>query len=117
MKAITCISCPVGCRMQVEIEDGVVTRVSGNACRRGDVYARQEAVNPMRMVTAVVRVAGSDMPLSVKTKEPIPKKDIFACIDQINALKLQAPIAFGQVLIEDVCGSGVAVIATKSLPA
>ena len=112
---ITCINCPVGCRMQVTVEDGQVVGITGNTCKRGETYAKQECVAPQRMVTAVVRVENSFMPLSVKTKSPIPKKDIAACMKEIEALKLVAPIQIGQVVIENVCGSGVPVIATKSV--
>ncbi len=114
-KNITCINCPVGCRMDVELNGDEVASVAGNACKRGDTYARQEAVNPLRMVTAVVAVEGSDMPLSVKTQAPIPKRDIRACMAAIGALRLKRPIQAGQVLIEDVCHSGASVIATKSI--
>lgn len=115
MTTITCINCPVGCRMQVTTADGEVTNVEGHACKRGETYAKQEAVNPLRMVTAVILVKGSRMPLSVKTKNPIPKKDIENCMRQIEALDLSVPIALGQVLIENVCESGTEVIATKAL--
>lgn len=110
-KNITCISCPVGCRMEAAIEDKQVVKVSGNACKRGEVYARQEAISPMRMVTAVVKVAGSDMPLSVKTKAPIPKKDISACMAAIEALRLQTPIRAGDVVLNNEWQ----VVATKSV--
>ena len=70
---IVCINCPVGCRLKVKVENGAVTQVQGNACKRGETYARQECVAPMRMITAVIPVAGSKMPLSVKTRNPIYK--------------------------------------------
>ena len=63
---ITCINCPVGCRLSVTLENGQVTSVTGNTCTRGEIYARQECVDPQRMVTAVIPVAGSAMPLSVQ---------------------------------------------------
>ena len=112
---ITCISCPVGCRMEVVIEDGKVTSITGNGCKRGEVYGRQESISPERMVTAVVPVTGRRMPLSVKTKTPIPKKDIANCMREIRALKLDPPIRMGQVVLENVCSSGVPVIATKTV--
>ena len=112
---ITCISCPVGCRMEVVIEDGKVTSITGNGCKRGEVYGRQESISPERMVTAVVPVNGRRMPLSVKTKTPIPKKDIANCMREIRALKLDPPIRMGQVVLENVCSSGVPVIATKTV--
>lgn len=112
---ITCISCPVGCRMEVVTEDGNVVSITGNGCKRGEVYGRQESVAPQRMVTAVVPVEGRRMPLSVKTKTPIPKKDIARCMMEIHALKLVPPIRMGQVVLENVCLSGVPVIATKTV--
>lgn len=71
---ITCINCPMGCRMSVTVENGVVTAVRGNTCKRGEKYAQQECVAPERMVTAVLPVEGRKMPVSVKTRSPIPKK-------------------------------------------
>ena len=112
---ITCINCPVGCRMTVTVEDGKVTNVTGNTCKRGVAYAEQECVAPQRMVTAVVTVQGRKTPVSVKTRTPIPKKRIQDCMQALSEVKLTAPIAAGSVVIADVCGTGVDVIATKSV--
>ena len=112
---VTCISCPVGCRMQVAVENGEVTRVTGNACKRGEVYARQECLRPERMVTAVAPVEGSFAPVSLKTQRPIPKDKIADCMRDIQRLKLRLPILLGDVLLEDVAGTGVSLVATRSL--
>ena len=112
---ITCINCPVGCRLTVELENGQVVSVTGNTCPRGVTYARQECVDPLRMVTAVVTVEGSAAPLSVKTKSPIPKKEISSCMQALANAKLTAPIKAGDVVVANVCGTGVDVIATKSV--
>lgn len=114
-EVITCINCPMGCRMEVTHEGEQVLSVTGNTCKRGDAYARQECVKPLRMVTAVAKVRDRDMPVSVKTREPIPKKDIDACMRAIMETPFAAPIAAGDVLIENVCGTGVDVIATKAV--
>ncbi len=114
-RVITCINCPMGCRMTVALEGGEVVSVSGNTCKRGDTYARQEVTAPVRMVTAVVPVRGSAMPVSVKTRTPIPKKDIPACMAALRSLELSAPVRAGETVLADVCGSGVDVIATKSV--
>lgn len=114
-QTITCISCPVGCRMTVQVEGGEVVSVTGNTCKRGEAYARQECVAPQRMVTAVVPVEGSAAPLSVKTRTPIPKARIQECMAALSRLRLTAPIAAGTVVLPDVCGTGVDVIATKSV--
>ena len=112
---ITCINCPVGCRLTVELEDGKVVSVTGNTCPRGAAYARQECVDPLRMVTAVVPVAGSLAPVSCKTRTPIPKKLIAACMKELAAVQLTAPIAAGSVILPNVCGTGVSIIATKTV--
>lgn len=112
---ITCINCPVGCRMQVEVENGEVKSVAGNSCVRGLNYAKQECVAPLRMVTAVVPVEGTDMPLSVKTRTPIPKSSIADCMASLAELRLKAPVHMGDTVLADVCGTGVDVIATKTV--
>ena len=112
---LTCISCPLGCRIKATVQQGVVTEVQGNHCKRGDTYARQECIDPQRMITAVVPVAGSKMPLSVKTCAPVSKTKIKSCMATIAKLKLTAPITAGTVVLENVCGTGVDIIATKSL--
>ncbi|MBQ9264536.1 MAG: DUF1667 domain-containing protein [Clostridia bacterium] len=113
---ITCINCPVGCRMEVTHEGEQVLSVKGNTCKRGDSYARQECVAPLRMVTAVAPVREREMPVSLKTRTPIPKKLIDDCMRAVMDHPFEAPIAAGDVLIENVCGSGVDVIATKAVP-
>ena len=112
---LTCINCPVGCRLQVDIQNGEVVRVTGNQCKRGEQYARQECIAPQRMITAVIPVAGSKMPLSVKTRTPIPKEKIFDCMQALSQVKLTAPIASGEVILADICGTGVDVVATKNV--
>lgn len=112
---LTCISCPVGCRMTVTIEDGKVLSVEGFSCKRGDTYARQESVRPMRMVTAVAPVKGCAVPLSVKTLQPVPKDSIAACMAEINKLDLKLPIRMGEVILKDIAGTGVSLVATRTL--
>lgn len=112
---ITCINCPVGCRMTVTVEDGQVTSVTGNTCKRGLLYAQQECVAPQRMVTAVIAVADRKTPVSVKTRTPIPKVKIFGCMKQLAATQVKAPVHMGDVVCANVCDTGVDVIATKTV--
>ena len=114
-QTITCISCPVGCRLRVLLENGAVTEVSGQSCNRGVTYAKQECVAPTRMVTAVVKLPNAPMPLSVKTESPIPKELVFNCMSAIGGVSMTAPVQIGQVVCENVCGTGVNVIATKNV--
>jgi len=112
---LTCINCPVGCRLQVDMQNGEVVSITGNQCKRGEKYARQECIVPQRMITAVIPVAGSKMPMSVKTRTPIPKEKIFDCMQALSQVTLTAPITAGTVILADICGTGVDVIATKSV--
>lgn len=110
-----CIHCPMGCRLQVELEKGEVKKVEGHACKRGIEYARQEATHPVRTVTALMRVADRDQPLSVKTSGPVPKHRVFDCVKEIYQTRPNAPIRCGETIIEDICGTGVSVISTRDI--
>ena len=75
-RELTCIGCPLGCALTVEIDGNEVVSVTGNTCKRGDDYARKEVTNPTRIVTSSVRVEGGTLAaVSVKTKEDIPKEE------------------------------------------
>lgn len=117
-KELICIGCPMGCPLSVTLENGAVTEVTGNTCPKGDAYARKEVTNPTRIVTSTVKVEGGDKPFfSVKTKEDIPKGKIFDCMAQINEIVAKAPVAIGDVLLENVAGTGIPIVATKAASA
>ncbi len=114
---LICIGCPMGCMMTVSMENGEVVSVTGNTCKRGDVYARKEVTNPTRIVTSSVRVTGGVLPVvSVKTREDIPKGKIKDCMKALEQVTVAAPIHIGDVLLADVAGTGVDIIATKEMP-
>lgn len=113
---LTCISCPMGCPLTVVMEAGKVTSVTGNTCKRGDIYARKEVTNPTRIVTSTVRVKGgcADM-VSVKTKEDVPKEKIFDCVKALKGVTVKAPVHIGDVIVSDVAGTGADIVATKEV--
>ena len=113
MKMI-CINCPKGCELDVE-QVGDEVRVTGHACPRGEAYGRAELVNPTRMVTGLVRVAGMRKPLPVKTRTAIPKGKIDATLFAMHQATVQLPVRIGDVIIPDVAGAGVDVVATANL--
>ena len=114
---ITCINCPVGCRMKVMIsDDRQVIGVEGNNCPRGEKYAKQECTMPLRMITAVIPVENFDTPLSVKTAKKKKKKLIPNVMEELKKARVNIPIQIGQVILSDVCGTGIPVIATRPLP-
>lgn len=113
-KELICIGCPLGCNMTVEMDGGKVLSVSGNTCPRGDAYARKEVTNPTRIVTSTVKVTGGARErVSCKTAQDIPKDKIFDVMRDINAAVVSAPVAIGDVLVENAAQTGVAVIATS----
>lgn len=112
---LTCISCPLGCPLQVETDsEGRVLSVSGNTCKRGEEYGRREVSAPMRTVTSTVRVAGGVPPvISVRTKEDIPKEKIFAVMEEIRRAEARVPVRMGDVIVKDIAETGVDLIATR----
>lgn len=113
MKMI-CINCPRGCELDVtESGDGVT--VVGNACPRGEEYGRSELVNPTRMVTGLVRIAGMRKPLPVKTRTPIPKGRIDDVLFALHQTTVQLPVRIGDVIVPDVAGTGIDVVATANM--
>ena len=112
---LTCIRCPRGCALTVELEGKEVLSVAGNACKRGETYARNEAVNPVRVVTSVVPVDGSatQRMVSVKTAGDIPKGKIFDCVKALKGVRATAPVHIGDVILANVADTGVDIIATK----
>ena len=114
-KVVTCINCPMGCRVTVRFEDGEIAAVEGQSCKRGETYARQECVEPRRMVTAVLPVAHGETPASVRTAAPVPKALIADVMRELSSLSLCAPVSLGEVVAANVCGTGVDVIATADV--
>ena len=112
---LTCINCPMGCRITAEYDGREVTDIRGFTCARGKAYAQTEITDPTRMVTALMAVAGTTKPLSVKTRSPIRKPLIFDALAAIRKTIVKPPVRIGDVVIENVCGSGVDVIATENV--
>ncbi len=116
VKNLTCINCPMGCSLTVEMEGEQVIQVSGNTCKRGENYARKEVTNPTRIVTTAVKVLNgtSDM-VSVKTKEDIPKGKIFDCVKALKNVHVEAPVHIGDVIADNIAETGVDIVATGNI--
>lgn len=114
IKELTCINCPLGCTVKVIVEDGEITNITGNNCKRGEIYARNEMTNPVRTVCSTARVDGAkEYLVSVKTEEAIPKDKIMDVMKEINEAHIKAPVKIGDCVIEDVAGTGIRVVATS----
>ncbi len=116
-KEMTCVACPLGCQLTVELSDkNEVLSVTGNTCKRGEKYAHDECTNPVRMLTTTMKVNGGSLPvISVKTSAPIPKGKMFECMKEINKEVVDAPIKMGEVLISNICDTGVDIVATNEM--
>ena len=115
-RELTCIGCPMGCQITVELDGKEVKSVQGNTCAIGDKYARNEVINPERTVTSTIVVLEGDKPrVSVKTKSNIPKSRIMDCIKEIDSARVKAPVKIGDILIKNVCDTGVDIVATRNI--
>lgn len=117
VKELTCISCPLGCALRVEVDEtGKAVSVSGNTCKRGEEYGKREVTAPVRTVTSTVKVEGGDAPVvPVRTKGDIPKGKIFDCMEEVRRAAIKAPVKLGDPVIQNVAGTGVDMIATKEV--
>lgn len=113
---LTCIGCPLGCNLNVEMIGTEVIEVTGYSCKRGKEYAKKEVTNPTRIVTSLVRVKDGNMAVvSVKTENDVPKYKIEECIKALKDLEIDAPIKIGDVLVKNVAGTGVNIVATRNV--
>ena len=114
IRKLTCIVCPRGCDMTVELgEGGEVISVKGNACKRGAVYASDECTHPRRTVTSTVRLEDGRV-LPVKTASTVPKELVFNIMKEINSMVAKSDLKIGDVIIKDVLGTGVDIVATAN---
>lgn len=116
-REITCISCPMGCLLSVEI-DGDQISVTGNGCKIGLEYGKNEVSNPKRMITTSIKVKeanGTRKMLSVKTSDTIPKDKISACLKVIKSAQPTGTFAVGDVVIENIMGLNVDIVATRDI--
>jgi CxxC motif-containing protein len=115
-KEITCIVCPIGCKIRVRSHGNQCEIVEGSKCKRGVEYAQLEALDPRRMLTSSVLVLQGEWPLvSVKTTKPVPKKKISPVLKTIQNTEVEAPVTIGDVLLENIEDLGIDVVATKTV--
>ena len=135
-RELVCISCPLGCRLTVNWKDENDITVAGNRCAKGESYAREEVLAPKRVVTATVAVAAGAVPataavaggaasgrtvaqiprrLPVKTNAPLLKEHISELLNTLYGMEAHPPLRCGDILLKDIAGTGVDLVATRSL--
>lgn len=113
---LICIVCPRGCHLSATQQEDRSIAVHGAGCERGQAYAVKELTAPERMVTSTVHIEGGAHPrLPVKTAAPIPKSKVMQAIRSLKDITVHAPVHTGDVILENVAGTGVAVVATRDL--
>ena len=114
MKELVCIVCPKGCRLHVDEENDFA--VTGNSCPRGAAYGHAEITNPTRVLTSTVKLTGGMYRrCPVKTNAAVPKGQLLPIMKLLNDVELVSPVKIGDVVIENVLGTGANVVATKNL--
>mgnify|MGYP003333261959 CR=1 FL=1 len=113
-KNLICVTCPRGCNLTVDFEGTDVKSVTGNFCKRGEMYAKKEIIDPTRSLATTVKVNGGIHPVvPVKSSSPVPKNMLFECMKVINATTVDAPVELGQVIVKDILGTGSDIVATN----
>lgn len=115
-KHFTCVTCPVGCEVDVEVQDGSILSLTGNKCDKVKEFVLQELKEPMRVLTTTVRIEGAKWAmLPVRTDKPIPKRLFLQAIEELASIDLQAPVHISEVIIRDIAGSGANIVATRTV--
>ena len=115
-KHFTCVICPIGCEIDVQLEDGNVVSTEGNKCAKSEEFVLQELKEPMRILTTTIRIKGAKWAmLPVRTDEPIPKRLLFRVIKELANIEMQAPVKVSDVIIGDIAGTGANIVATRNM--
>ncbi|MBR6106387.1 MAG: DUF1667 domain-containing protein [Oscillospiraceae bacterium] len=117
-KELICVNCPMGCRLTAVIENDTVVSVSGNRCPKGKAYAETECIRPERILTTTVRIMGGiHRVLPVISERELPLDRIFEAMEVLRTVQVQAPVAVGDVVVPDILGTGVSIVAARSMEA
>ena len=115
-KQIICTVCPRGCHMTVQGQGNVIEKVENYSCPRGLEYAKTEFTAPVRILTTLVKINGKDNELlPVRSNKPILQSKIFECMEVIKNTTTTAPISRYDVIIKNICNTGVDIVATKNV--
>jgi len=115
-KKIICITCPLGCDIVVRGEGKKVVSIEGHTCKRGETYASDEFLAPVRILTSSVKVTGARSPLvPVRSRTPIPKDMLLQCVEKLRTLELKAPVGLYDVVVPDILDTGVDIVTSTAV--
>jgi CxxC motif-containing protein len=112
----TCVTCPVGCEVDVELRDGNIVSITGNKCDKVKEFVVQELKEPVRVLTSTVRIKDAKWAmLPVRTDKAIPKRLFSQAMEELAGIDLKAPVHISDVIIKDIAGSGANIVATRTV--
>ncbi len=115
-KEIICTVCPRGCHIMAQGNGEEVLSLEGQGCKRGTEYAAAEYAHPVRILTTTVKIAGVEGDLlPVRSNGPVPREKIMDCMEVIRGVSAAAPVEQYAVIVADICGTGVDIVATKAI--
>ena len=115
-KEIICTGCPRGCRIEAVGAGDTVETVTGYTCKRGLEYASAEYAHPVRILTTTVKMKNIENDLlPIRSAKPLPKEKLFACMDVIRKTVVKVPVVCHDVVISNICDTGIDMIATKTV--
>jgi CxxC motif-containing protein len=115
MKELICIVCPNGCNLKIEEIDGKIT-VTGAKCKKGEKFALEEMVAPMRTICTTMKTTFTSLPVvPVRTSKEIPKELIFELMKVVNGTTVDKKLKRGEVVIKNVLNSGADIIVTSDM--
>ncbi len=115
-RSMICLSCPIGCHLEVEVDSDGEIKVTGNRCPKGLEYAREEYISPKRVVTATCRSTSARMRrVPVRTTRALAVELINDLLAEVYALELEAPMKAGEPIIRNFRDTGVDVVLSTAL--
>ena len=114
VRELTCIVCPKGCQLKVELDGKKVVSVTGHTCKRGLAYAETEFTAPMRTLTTTAPVEGGGV-VPVKTDRTVPKELLFDCMKEVNKARVSPDAKVGDIVIENILGTGANLVTTRNV--
>ena len=114
IRELTCIVCPKGCQLRVELCGKEIKSITGHTCRRGEEYAKTECTAPRRTLTTTAPVEGGGV-VPVKTDATVPKELLFECMELVNKAYVPSDAEVGYIVIENILDTGANVVTTRNV--
>ncbi|MDO4197657.1 MAG: DUF1667 domain-containing protein [Erysipelotrichaceae bacterium] len=114
MTELICIGCPRGCHLMVDEENDY--KVSGNHCKIGEDYGKNELINPTRVLTTTVKIKGGlHSQLPCKSDGAIPKSKLLEACRSLKEVCVSSPVKKGDIIVKNILDTGIDIISCKDM--